>query len=1174
MRRRKHEEVATEERASESPVANAAMNELQSFLDEEEIQRLPEKLSGPVHSLLPRRRASRTEAAQALGCKEGTLSARMARARATLQRRLTARGVTLSAALSAVAISQGAASAMVPSTLAHATFDAAIAFATGNAAGSVSSQVLGIAEGVMKSMFLTKLKLGVALLLATCLALGAAGGLVAQSGAGDIATEKKLAQIPAAAPKVEKSAAAGVPVEGETVIIGTVVDESKMPVTGATVTALDTRPNPAAKSGVDGSFRLPLRGREREWADEVLIVAEGPNGNLGSLSVNREKPRPLQVVLKTPQEVNVNVTDASGGPVVGAQVYVLGNSWPVTKGRTDAQGRWTGRVPADACNSAFGTGVIALKSKVGVDYVMPKRPTNSNDKSERLPDQIHLKLDGARTLRVKTVDTDGNPIAGVGVGLWYIRKLGRDDDIPVGGISELFQTTGIDGTLFDWLPERFVGRLPIVANSSDLHASNTTTRISAEEPAAELSIPLLSMGRISGRVTHADGRPAAGIVVDAEGQSEGHNGFRGSARTDADGRYAFNKAYCEQGYVVKVSDKKWAAPIRSGFALRNGKPVEGVDFVLCLATWVHGRVKTATAGTPAAEEWVSVTTITGKYPVELLKKDDGRNHQMSTDWQAETDSEGRYEIYLGPGLYYLYGPTPPNSVRIDIPAENAPTEIKHDLTKMPQPKTAPFEGRVVDDKGRPVAGVDVRGQYLSNSEWGLIDGQVTGDDGRFKFKRSLDPMVLCARSADALLAGIARVGADEPAVDIVLGSVGKARGRLLDLKGNPIAKNKVQYGIRFNVPKSRSFMNLFGSEAVTDDQGRFELVGLISGEAHEANFWNGGPIFVTMKTFEAKGAQSIDLGDLRVDPEPPKPDDPPAAAERTIAAFAAPKSATPFERKEKLLTEARREHSRPLLLFGQPKDPACVELFRLFEESDAADDAAKEKRSAPTPRDSRWEFELTGFDRDQPDVRKLALALGVNIANYQSPVLAVLDADGNLAASHALVLNEKQKLDEEALASFLAKNKLPRRDAEKMLAEAFTKAKAEDKRVFFIASASWCGPCRSLGRFLEPWKGELNRHYVFVKLDVSRDEHAQAVTKRLRGDQDGGVPWYAILDGDGKTLITSNSADLKRGGKARNIGFPSEQPTIDHFMKMLAETASRLSAERRAEIRQALLEKK
>ena len=74
------------------------------------------------------------------------------------------------------------------------------------------------------------------------------------------------------------------------------------------------------------------------------------------------------------------------------------------------------------------------------------------------------------------------------------------------------------------------------------------------------------------------------------------------------------------------------------------------------------------------------------------------------------------------------------------------------------------------------------------------------------------------------------------------------------------------------------------------------------------------------------------LGDVSIDLSPPKPYVPPTPAQRTSESFAARKGKTPREKVESTRVEAKREYTRPLLLFGNPKDPECVELFRLFNE--------------------------------------------------------------------------------------------------------------------------------------------------------------------------------------------------------------------------------------------------
>jgi thiol-disulfide isomerase/thioredoxin len=310
------------------------------------------------------------------------------------------------------------------------------------------------------------------------------------------------------------------------------------------------------------------------------------------------------------------------------------------------------------------------------------------------------------------------------------------------------------------------------------------------------------------------------------------------------------------------------------------------------------------------------------------------------------------------------------------------------------------------------------------------------------------------------------------------------------------------------------------------------------------------------------------LGDVTLDLSPPKPYVPPTPAQRTSEAFAARKEKTPREKVEYTLVEARREYTRPLLLFGNPKDPACIDLFRLFNEP-SSDEGAKAK----TPADLRWEFELASLDTGQADARALAQDLGVAPGSGDPPCLAVLSDEGRLTATYPLRPSADGKLDPWPLGAFLLAHKLPTRDAEAMLSEALAHAKAGDRRVFLIMSASWCGPCRMLARFLAANKAELDRHYVFVKLDISRDTHAQELLARYEGkDARNGVPWYVILDAAGRPLVTSNAKESEEWGST-NIGFPSTKTGIDHFVTMLRQTAPRLSDQALASLRRELEKK-
>ena len=137
---------------------------------------------------------SQEEAAQRLGCTPASIRGRLERGRKRLHDRLTRRGLALTAALAAVETSRvGAAAPLV-----GATVRAALAFAAGSGRGVVSQRVITLAEGGLRTMFWSKMKMAIVVAAAVGLS-----GL----GATWLAATPRQPEPPAKVPKVVALAA-------------------------------------------------------------------------------------------------------------------------------------------------------------------------------------------------------------------------------------------------------------------------------------------------------------------------------------------------------------------------------------------------------------------------------------------------------------------------------------------------------------------------------------------------------------------------------------------------------------------------------------------------------------------------------------------------------------------------------------------------------------------------------------------------------------------------------------------------------------------------------------------------------------------------------------------------------------------------------------------------------
>ena len=128
----------------------------------------------------------------------------------------------------------------------------------------------------------------------------------------------------------------------------------------------------------------------------------------------------------------------------------------------------------------------------------------------------------------------------------------------------------------------------------------------------------------------------------------------------------------------------------------------------------------------------------------------------------------------------------------------------------------------------------------------------------------------------------------------------------------------------------------------------------------------------------------------------------------------------------------------------------------------------------------------------------------------------------------------------------------PKANAEKDIAAAIKKAKAEYKYVLIQAGGNWCSWCIEFARFTKAdaqIDSVINASFIVYHLNYSKENENKLMFFKLDYPQRFGYPTFIILDGNGKRIHTQNSEYLEDGKKSYN------KNKVQSFLKMWSPRA-------------------